>query len=316
MLIGREHIYGLFEKQLIVPQQGVYQYQLRWQAGSATSLLVVSSGAILEPLVDYNLVIDGRSIIFVNVPSAGTYVVFLGRELSVARTIGIEPKLDRFVGTGQQQSFTVSVGPVNADAVIVFVDGVQKKNVDDFSVNGNNIVFVQAPALNADISVYIHGVERFDPFVLTDGCITTNYLHDGAVNTQKILNNSVTGEKLNLLWTNYVPVIETFNGMTIASQVIHKAQYRRFADSIQIKLDFECQFSGVVDNRVRYSAPFGEFVDEITPASINLSTNALIDNGVQTWGSDHAFDIQRPGGINYTLNTVWRFKIRAEYDIV
>jgi hypothetical protein len=318
MYIGRNNIYGVFEKQVLDIQVGINEYYLSWQAGSASSLLVVTNGQILEPGVDYNLVLDGKTVIFTTVPNplVRTYVVYLGRELTVPRTLGIEPRLERFVGTSSDQDFTLSIGPVNSDSIIVFVDGVQKKNVDDFTITGTLLHFIIAPSLSSDISVYIHGVERFDSGLLTDDCILPQHIHDDAVITSKIADGAVSWQKLSFVWVPWVPVLETFGGMTIVSSSIDKAVYMRQDDKhIKIKLDFTCVFGGTVDNRVRYSLPLSPTEDEICPAAINLSTLGFLESGIQMWGGQANFDIQRQNGINYTLGESWRFKIRAEYDI-
>lgn len=316
MYIGRPNIYGLFEKQSL--DAGYQEYLLNWQAGSSTSLLIVSNGQVLEPGVDYNLVFDGKTLLFNYVLPNPAYVIFLGRELTVPRTFGIEPILDRFIGDGSNRDFTLSVGPVNGDSVIVFVDGIQKKLTDDFSISGTTLTFTApaTPPNPSDISVYIHGVERFDSGLLTDGCVLTQHIRDGAVTTQKLADNSVNWEKLNLGWTPWTPDLETFGGMTIVSSSINKSVYMRVDDKhIKLKLDFSCTFGGLADNRVRYSLPFSPTEDEICPAAINLSTLTLLESGIQTWGGQANFDIQRQGGIDYTLGDSWRFKIRAEYDI-
>lgn len=322
MYIGRENIYGLFEKQILNIQVGVNEYTLLWKVGSSSSILVVSNKEILEPMVDYSVVLDGRRLVFTVVPNPleTTYVIYLGRELSVARTVGIEPKLDQFIGDGINTTFNLSVGPVVSDAVIVFLNGVQQKLNDDFTVIGTIVEFSDPPPDTSNVSVYIHGVERFDSSILEDGSVLEQHIATGAVTSTKIGDQSITYEKMNLDWVDFIPSFETFGGMIIApaSLNVNVAKYKRTtANTIKVKLDFQCIFDDVEHNIIRYSAPLPISVtDEICPANVTLSSDSILENGMQTWGTNQHFDIHRNNNINYTLGEVWRFKIRAEYDII
>lgn len=290
--IGRDPIYGVFEKQVL--SAGSTQYILNWQAGSATSLLIVSNGQVLEPIVDYNLILDGKTIVFANPLANDAYIVYLGRELEVAHTIGIQPILNKFTGvTGQTtfnclQTSTENIG-IDENMVIVFVNGVQQTSGVDFSINGKQIIFTVAPVNGAAIDVYIHGVERFDQF----------------------------GE---LEWKSFVPAIVGLGGMIATANVItakYLEQNTKTGKLIKIKLDFICTFTGSLYNKVRYALPFEGTVDEVIPAvvTIDCASENILETGVHTWGATNKCDIQRQHGINYVLNKEFRFKIRAEYDI-
>ena len=319
--IGRPNIYGLFEKQLISPVSGQHEYQLFWQAGSASSLLVVQDGTVLEPFEDFALGLDGRTIVFTNDPfTHRTFVVYLGRELSVPRTVGIEPKVDMFIADGQTQTFTLSVGPVNQDSVIVFQNQYALEPVNDYSVSGNQITFTAMPLQYDVIRVHIHGVERFDILAIEDYSITDLKLHADSVTRTKIAMNAVSADKLDINWSpwpgeDFITNLETFNGMDIIDSQVFSSLYSKMGNHVKIKLDFVCTFDGIPDNILRYKLPFGPNADDIVPGCITIQTSYLTETGIQTWGGLQQCDIQRPGGINYTLNTEWRFKVRCEYDL-
>jgi hypothetical protein len=291
--IGKDLVYGVFEKQLLVIT-GSNTYALNWQVGSSTSLLVVTGGQVLEPIQDFNVILDGKTINFTVAPTLRTYIVYLGRELEVARPIGIRPVLNQFIATAGQTDFIVSIGPsetiaVDSNGIIVFVDGVQKIYDLDYTIAGNIVSFLlPGLTLGQRVDIYIHGVERFDvPGVFT--------------------------------WTDYIPTISSFNGMGVSNLEIFKAAYLKTADSVKLKLDFSITLTGTPSNVVRYTLPaIGDVADECVPATVNINfhDSNILETGVQTWASVGAFDIERQHGINYILSTDVRFKIRAEYDII
>jgi hypothetical protein len=338
MYIGRNNIYGLFEKQEIVPSPNHLEYTLRWRVGSGSSILVIvgnsnfppapwpAGGQILNSGIDYNVVDGGRTIRFSQVPGPGTYILYIGRELAVPRTVGIEPKLDRFTGNGSNKDFHLSMGPVDGDAVIVFVNGVQKKlddpeadpvMVGDFTLEPGEILrFKTAPANNADISVYIHGVERFD---------LPAHIADGSITTEKIADDAVTFEKLGLVWVSYSPAFTPLPAGTI-SQTLRRAAYMRITEEhTRLKLYSHVYVSAGSPAGLRFSIPTlpninghnSILADDIISGSVTLaSSNSIIETGILTWASDTQLDVQRQNGIGFPVGTSWYIKLRADIDLV
>lgn len=82
--IGREPIYGVFQKQTITPT-GATTYNLDYAVSSATSILVSVGGVIQNPITAYDVNIGGTQIIFSEAPdtSADVYIIFLGERYTV-----------------------------------------------------------------------------------------------------------------------------------------------------------------------------------------------------------------------------------------
>lgn len=87
--LGREPLYGAFEKQALTPDGSTTTFTLDYTVGSASSLLVSVAGVHQEPDVAYNLGSGGTQIVFTAAPAATdtVFLVFLGIALEVA-TIG------------------------------------------------------------------------------------------------------------------------------------------------------------------------------------------------------------------------------------
>jgi hypothetical protein len=81
--IGRDPIYGLFEKQVFTPNGVDTSFDLDYFVGSASSILVVSSGEIRNPEVDYIVNNGGRTIDFTSAPTDDFYIVYLGKQYLV-----------------------------------------------------------------------------------------------------------------------------------------------------------------------------------------------------------------------------------------
>jgi hypothetical protein len=83
--IGRDPLYGVFEKQVLAPNGVLTSFDLDYLVGSTSSLLVVDDGAILEPGVAFTIVNGGRSIQFATAPAGNVYLIYLGKQLLVPR---------------------------------------------------------------------------------------------------------------------------------------------------------------------------------------------------------------------------------------
>ena len=54
---------------------------------------------------------------------------------------------------GSNTNFTLSQTPVEADAMLVFLNGIQQKKTTDWTVSGTTLIFVVAPAVAQQITV-------------------------------------------------------------------------------------------------------------------------------------------------------------------
>ena len=84
--IGREPIYGKFERQSLTADGSTTTFSLNYTIGSAASILVNVAGVVQEPGVAYTLGTGGTQIVFSAAPAStdNVYIVFLGVLTDVA----------------------------------------------------------------------------------------------------------------------------------------------------------------------------------------------------------------------------------------
>jgi len=186
--IGRDVAYGAYEVQNLTADSTTTAFDLNYSVGSPAALLVVYAGIVQQPNVNYTLGTDGSQVVFSAPPVTGAtlYIVFLGRQLTTARTANSDVIADSFTGDGNDTTFTLSGVPPSDACALVFVDGVQQRPTTNYTVAGSSIVFTTAPDNGAEIDTLIIGTER----------ATINNIVDNSVSTAKIQNYSVTDQKL------------------------------------------------------------------------------------------------------------------------
>ena len=172
--IGRSPIYGAYDVQALTPDSSTTTFVLDYAVGSAASVMVFYGGVYQIPGVAYSISGGGSSITFSEAPVTGTTLtlVYLGHQLTVARTAGQETSTESFTGNGSTTTFTLSDPPVINSGIIVFVDGVQQQLTTNFDVVGSSLVFTTAPDSGAEIDVYILVKEKVDILVPSNGSVT------------------------------------------------------------------------------------------------------------------------------------------------
>ena len=162
--IGRDISWGVFEKQVLTPNSSTTTFTLDYAAGSANSLLVVYSGVVQEPLVAYALSGGGASITFSEAPATGNtlYIIYLGKQIYVARTAGQETTTQSFTGDGSTSNFTMTQSELDPTSIAVYVGGVYQQPTTNYTVSGTTISFTSAPPAVTGISptaiVVIHNI--------------------------------------------------------------------------------------------------------------------------------------------------------------
>ena len=172
--IGRSAEFGLYEVQVLTPDSTTTTFTLNFAVGSAGSILVVYGGILQLPGVAYSISGGGTSITFSEAPVTSTtlYIVYMGKQLTVARTAGQETTTESFTGDGSTAAFTLTDPPIIESGVMVFVDGILQKLNTHFSVSGSTLTFTTAPDNNAEIDVYTLVKERVSLDTVADGAIT------------------------------------------------------------------------------------------------------------------------------------------------
>ena len=307
--IGRQPSFGLFEKQSFTPNGIDHKFTLDFQVGSATSLLVVYGGVIQEPGPGKSYTLDngGQTLVFSFIPQLGNnlYVIYMGRELMVPRTIGLEPNLETFTAAASQDTFTLANGPVNDESIIVFVDQQMQRLTDDFTVNINDVIFNTPLSGGERVDVYIHGVEKTEFSSLSDGIVTTPKIFDGAV----------TNPKVGFTFQDFVPNIQAFGGMTISSLTVHEAKYMKLGDLVKVRVHFTCDFCGTLDSLVRISdLPIDNngSTNMALAATLSSTSGGDIVSGVGIWAGIDEVDVHRDSGVLFTVDT-WDIKVNLEY---
>ena len=110
--IGRQPLYGAFEKQDLTADGSTTTFTLNYTVGSSSSILVSVSGVVQEPETAYNISTGGTKIVFSAAPESGEdiFVIFLG----IAFDAGT------FLGTGTITGQTVETSVANDDLVLIF----------------------------------------------------------------------------------------------------------------------------------------------------------------------------------------------------
>lgn len=309
--IGRSNVLGIFQKQVLVPNGTTTDFLLDFQVASSNSILVVYGGVVQEPGPGnaYAVAQGGKRIQFSFVPQTGVplYIVYLGRELAVPRTVGNEPVVQQFTATASQTVHNVGAdGPVDEASIMVFVDNQMLRPFIEYTVVNNvDVTFTTPFSGGEEVDIYFHGKERTEFDSLQNDVVTTNAIADLAV----------TNEKINLTWkTDWTPVIQTFDGMLINNLTIHHAKYIVQGKKVDFDLRFTCEFTTALSNRVRFSLPVDNNGDISAGLYGSLSTTTVIEQPVGVWGGVDEFDIYRNTGVDYTLSEEWDIKVKGTYE--
>ena len=174
MYIGRDPIYGAYDVQALTPKSSTTTFVLDYAVGSAASVMVFYGGVYQIPGVAYSISGGGSSITFSEAPTTGTTLtlVYLGHQLTIARTAGQETSTQSFTGDGSTTNFTLTDPPVINSGIIVFIDGIQQQLTTNFTVSGSTLAFTSAPDTSADIDVYVIVQEKVGINTVADGVLT------------------------------------------------------------------------------------------------------------------------------------------------
>ena len=110
--IGRQPLYGAFEKQDLTADGSTTTFTLNYTVGSSSSILVSVSGVVQEPETAYNVSTGGTKIVFSAAPESGEniFVIFLG----VAFDSGT------LLSTGTITGLTAETAVADDDLVLIY----------------------------------------------------------------------------------------------------------------------------------------------------------------------------------------------------
>ena len=191
--IGREPLYGAFEKQSLTADSSTTTFALTYAVGSSSSIIVSVAGVVQEPETGYNLSGGGTSIVFSAAPTTGDtiFVMYLGlaRDTASFLSTGVITTQtllderaaadDQFLiydtsaaalkkinssnvvaasvsrtGTGDGSTTTFTVtSGVTVANTMVFINGIHQRPTTDYTISGTTLTFGTAPAASDRIDV-------------------------------------------------------------------------------------------------------------------------------------------------------------------
>jgi len=191
--IGREPLYGAFEKQSLTADSSTTTFALTYAVGSSSSIIVSVAGVVQEPETGYNLSGGGTSIVFSAAPTTGDtiFVIYLGlaRDTASFLSTGVITTQtllderaaadDQFLiydtsaaalkkinssnvvaasvsrtGTGDGSTTTFTVtSGVTVANTMVFINGVHQRPTTDYTISGTTLTFGTAPAASDRVDI-------------------------------------------------------------------------------------------------------------------------------------------------------------------
>ena len=223
--IGRDLQYGVLDKQSFTANSSTTVFTLNSGVQNAKSLLVSVGAVIQEPDVAYTA--SGTTLTFTSAPTTGdaVYVIYLGKELSSAS--GRDDITVETATSAGATTLALGSSPVNAQAIMVFLNGVTQVPDTDYTVSGSTLTFTTAPDSGMAIMVYHIGKAA-----------AMGVLADGSVTNPKIV--TMDAAKLTGSLPSSMAADTTAIDQTIASLGIHVA---------------------VADNKASFNLP-GVFIDQ------------------------------------------------------
>ena len=133
--IGREPVYGAFEKQTLTADSSTTSFTLNYVVGSSSSIIVSVAGVIQEPETGYNLSGGGTNIVFSTAPTTGDtiFIIFLG----IARDAA------QFFNSGFITSQTEETAVADGDQILIFLPFSIMKSTNTEVFNEIVVVFIR-----------------------------------------------------------------------------------------------------------------------------------------------------------------------------
>jgi len=151
---------------------------------STSESVTSSSASATTSTVDLN---TGRGLLFSTAPinSSVIYVVYEGNATydNVPSAGSVGPTqltenlrnftVDTFTGNGTSDTFSLSVEPATANALMVTVNGLHKTPTTDYSISGTDLIFTSPPSNSTAITVMHLGFSTVSRVTVPDASITT-----------------------------------------------------------------------------------------------------------------------------------------------
>lgn len=150
--IGRQPLYGAFEKQSLTADGSTTTFSLNYTVGSSSSIFVSVAGVPQEPEVAYNITSGGSQITFTGAPASSdtVFIIYLGVAMEVAT-------LNSAAITSQTE---LAEAAANDDLILIYdtsagsLKKIQKSNLDtSLDITGKTELAEQA-ADNDELIIY------------------------------------------------------------------------------------------------------------------------------------------------------------------
>jgi len=181
--IGRQPVYGAFEKQTLTADSSTTSFTLNYVVGSSSSIIVSVAGVIQEPETGYNLSGGGTNIVFSAAPTTGdtVFIIFLG----IARDAG------QFFNSGFITSQTEETSVADGDQILIYdasAAALRKMTKANFSptVTLSYVTRTATGDGSTTTTTVTSGVSVNDCIVLINGIVqapTTDYTISGTTLT-------------------------------------------------------------------------------------------------------------------------------------
>lgn len=211
---------------------------------NTSSVLVAISGVLQDPST-YSVL--GTTLTFSAAPPTGTNnisVRYMGIPASGVTTTAYRT-VTNFTATAGQTSF--SVPSYTVGYIDVYLNGVRLAAADYTATNGTTVVLANAAAAGASVvteSFYVSSVLNAIP--ATAGAVNSTYIADGAVQTAKLENASVTQAKMGTNVAGTGPAFSAYRGGS--NQSISSATWTKLAANTE-DFDTNSNYDSTTDYR-------------------------------------------------------------------
>lgn len=113
----------------------------------------------------------------------------------VISSSGQNPVKTKFFGDGNTTIYPVAgTVSVNSNNYRIDIDGVLQEPGSDYSINGSNIVFTEAPPLSSKVVIVSNNLIRAYDIIPSDGSVTSSKLATSVITGQTQLNDPLSGD--------------------------------------------------------------------------------------------------------------------------
>jgi hypothetical protein len=170
----------------------------------------------------------------------------------VLNLTGTTPTVTKHIANGTQINFPVSIpAPISTNPANyrIDIDGVIQEPLTDYTIQGSNIRFTEAPPLSSKVVIVSNGIIRSFDVIPTLNSITSGMLVDGSVITSKIALSSIGTEQLSAQAVTSEKLANTLNlsnktvtlsagsitTQTIANNAVNNTKLSLTANASEIK---------------------------------------------------------------------------------